>query len=1207
MNWGIRRKLLVIPIAATTLLVVALVLMLRIAHIYGDDTAGEFSEQRALADLHIAIQQRLDTHYGKLSLAVNLAVLGGRSETVPDAFVPLAQECSTILGDLDGLRRATGLQGATSKLLGEGREQLAGYCSEVSQLAAQSVPVAAAGRGYLVRAEGAYRQFNTTFTTLRDGRRQAAAAAMRRAGASLKRGLLETGALLALVALLTVGMSLSISRLVNRRVKRLADTMAQLRADPNAAVVLDLSAADEIGDIERGFSAMLSEVRAHQERLAESATRLTEVNRELELQIHSKTQAEDALRQSKEFLQMAQGAGGIGIFELDLHTGLMRGSDLLFQLFGMASGNGLITQEQWFAAVYPEDLETLIAQFGQAVNGGSQFHVEYRVLRPDGSVIWISATGRVLLDGFGAARRVIGTVADIHGRKIVEEELRRTAKSLAIAQKAGGIATFDVNVLTGDTVQSGNMREIVGVPPDQPLPNLPLWLELVHPEDRELVKHPLRVPGADGTAYQREYRIIRADGSVRWLNERGVAMHTITGDTARITGAIIDTTERKSAEAAMLELEARLERAVRGTSDVLWEWDSVTDEIWIASRFREVLGYGERDPLPATAQEFASYLHEEDVPRVDESVHKHLADGTPYDIEARMKSKSGAYEWVRIRGVADTDPTGQGRRISGSIQIITEKKRTELALIEATNAAAAASRAKSEFLANMSHEIRTPMNGVIGMTQLLADSRLTATQREYVEVIRSSGENLLALINDILDVSKIEAGRMDLEALDIDLRQIVASAITTLGASATAKGLALIADFRPDVPSTVRGDPLRLRQILFNLVGNALKFTSKGKVTVEVALESMDNGRPQVRFSVRDTGIGIAPDRLDRLFKSFSQVDSSTTRHFGGSGLGLSIVKRLTELMGGRVGVDSEVGRGSVFWFTAKFDRASASHASHKPAVPDPAPATQAAPGSFAGAHVLLVEDNAVNQKVAQKYLEKLGITSDLARNGAEAVEAWQHGRYDLILMDCQMPVMDGFEASREIRRREQDGQHVPIVALTANALASDRSNCLAAGMDEHLPKPLELTKLEACFARYLAGRSFVARTPAQEKAAPAATDTDAPVDLRALRELVGNDDDFQRELVRTFIASGDTTLAQIVEALAANDFATLRKSAHSLKGASANIRAQALSLAAKNLEAHAAGQNGEACRAQLEPLRAQYARARDYLEAAAGKKAAGG
>jgi PAS domain S-box-containing protein len=628
--------------------------------------------------------------------------------------------------------------------------------------------------------------------------------------------------------------------------------------------------------------------------------------------------------------------------------------------------------------------------------------------------------------------------------------------------------------------------------------------------------------------------------------------------------------------------------------------------MWIAPRFRELLGYDGNDPMPMTAWEFGTYVHEEDGQKVIESARRHLADGTPHDVEVRLKRRDGTYDWVRIRGVAEPEQPGQHRRMSGSIQVITEKKRTELALIEATNAAASASRAKSEFLANMSHEIRTPMNGVIGMTQLLADTRLSAAQREYVEMIRSSGETLLKLINDILDVSKVEAGRMELESLDVDLRTTVSEAVATLGAQAAAKGLALKAGVGPDVPSAVRTDPTRLRQVLFNLIGNAIKFTSRGSITLDVSLETADDVRALVRFSVRDTGIGIPPDRLDRLFKSFSQVDSSTTRHFGGTGLGLSIVRQLADLMGGSVGVESEVGRGSVFWFTAQFELASDDHRVPNQQSRLNRPPAAVARQTFPGAHVLLVEDNTVNQKVAQRYLEKLGVSCDVARNGQEGIEAWHKGTYDLILMDCQMPVMDGFEATREIRRRELHGKHVPIVALTANALASDRQNCLAAGMDEHLAKPLELAKLEECLAQFVAGQgSRAADEPKHEDtapavAAPASPSGEAPVDLAALRDLVGDDLDFQRELIETFIASGDATLAQIVEALNANDLPAVRKSAHSLKGASANIRAQALSAAARELESRAAHDNAAACREQLQPLRAQFERTRDFLKTTA-------
>jgi PAS domain S-box-containing protein len=1171
-NWGIRRKLHVIPVAATALLIFALLLMARVMGTYGEIARGEMGEYRRIGNQHIELQQRLANHFGDLSVAVATAMLDGKPRLPPDTLRSLAGQCHGIERDLITLHQAPGLQAATMRMISAASGELAQYCSAVDQAATRAATGAAAAlHGDLINAASAYDRFNMAFTALRDARRQASGAALVRINEVLKQGLIEAGIVLALVALLTIGMSVSISRLVNRRLKRLTDTMSALRRDPAAPIDLDLTAGDEIGDIERGFSAMVADIRA-----------------------------------SKEFLQMAQSAGGIGIFELDLGTGLMRGSDVLFRLLGMPSGNGLITQEQWLAAVHPEDLEALIAQFALAVRTSGQFHVEYRVLRPDGSVLWTSATGRVLLDGFGAARRVMGTVADVHRRKLVEEDLRRTAKSLAIAQKAGGIATFDVNLLTGEAVQSDNMREILGIRADEPLPNRALWLELVHPEDRSQVEHPLRVPGSDGASYQREYRILRADGSVRWLSERGVATHTSSGQTARVVGAVIDVTERKSSEAAMLELEERLERAVHGTSDALWEWDTATHDMWIAPRLRELLGYEETDPLPTTTLEFAGYVHKEDGRKILDSARRHLAQGTPHDVEVRLRRKDGTYDWVRIRGVAEPQREGQHRRMSGSIQVITEKKRTELALIEATNAAASANRAKSEFLANMSHEIRTPMNGVIGMTQLLADTRLSAAQREYVEMIRSSGETLLKLINDILDVSKVEAGRMDLESLDVDLRTTVSEAVATLGAQAAAKGLALKAGVGPDVPSAVRTDPTRLRQVLFNLVGNAIKFTSRGSITLDVSLESADDVRALVRFSVRDTGIGIPPDRLDRLFKSFSQVDSSTTRHFGGTGLGLSIVRQLADLMGGSVGVESELGRGSVFWFTAQFELASDDHR-----VPNQQPRLNQPPAAvarqtFPGAHVLLVEDNTVNQKVAQRYLEKLGVSCDVARNGQEGIEAWHKGTYDLILMDCQMPVMDGFEATREIRRQERHGKHVPIVALTANALASDRQNCLAAGMDEHLAKPLELARLEECLAQFVAGHgSGSGDEPKREGTAPivtaaAAPPGEAPVDLAALRDLVGDDTEFQRELIETFIASGDATLAQIVEALNANDLPTVRKSAHSLKGASANIRAQALSAAARELESRAAHDNADACREQLQPLRAQFERTRDFLKATA-------
>ena len=518
--------------------------------------------------------------------------------------------------------------------------------------------------------------------------------------------------------------------------------------------------------------------------------------------------------------------------------------------------------------------------------------------------------------------------------------------------------------------------------------------------------------------------------------------------------------------------EERLKLVLTGSNTGFWDWDTLSGSVVYSTGWKAMLGFGE-DEVGSSLAEWDTRLHPDDRQRSHEFVDRHLRGETDlFENVARMKHKDGSYVWIMARGRALRDETGKVYRFVGTHFDLSQQKALEQRLREAEDLqrvarehAEAASRAKSIFVASMSHEIRTPMNGVLGMLQLLQDTPLNDAQLRLVANAEKSAAALLDVIGDILDLSKVEAGKIDLVSKPFQPSALFAEVEALMRQRSDAKDVLLDTRLPENMPAWVCGDAGRLRQILINVLGNAIKFTDHGSVHLHVHARTAWAELPSVDFEiiVRDTGIGFSDDFLQHLFEPFSQHDGSTTRRHDGTGLGLAISRSLIELMGGTINAKSTAGKGSEFRICLQFPLADA------PALSGAASGQQVKAQSFEG-KVLVVEDNEMGQTVARLMLEQFGFTVDVAANGAEGASKAASGQYRAVLMDCQMPVMDGFEATQEIRRHERSSgtKPVPVIALTANVQPGDVEHCLQSGMNDFLPKPLRKQSLLSVLAKHL-------------------------------------------------------------------------------------------------------------------------------------------
>jgi PAS domain S-box-containing protein len=670
-----------------------------------------------------------------------------------------------------------------------------------------------------------------------------------------------------------------------------------------------------------------------------------------------------------------------------------------------------------------------------------------------------------------------------------------------------------------------------------------------------------------------------------------------------ITGAVSivrDVTEAKRTLVALRESELRLSYALEATEEGVWDWVISSDVVRHNAQWCRILGLDERF-LEHPLAFFAGLIHPDDRPAVMARVDRAVKSGEPYLSRHRLRHAGGAYMLVLDRGrVVEHGDDGIGTRMVGSFSDVTASERisAELELhrhhleelvsersrqVEVLNAelsrraaeAEAANRAKSAFLANMSHEIRTPMNAIIGLTHLMKRDAVAPELVARIEKISDAADHLLTIINDILDISKIEAGKLSLVLGDVSLREVVDAVAALIADQARRKQMEVVLETDPAIPERVRGDATRIKQALLNYAVNAVKFTERGQVRIRLGLVELADVDCVVRFEVEDTGIGIEPSKLALLWDPFEQADASTTRRYGGTGLGLAITRSLAAMMGGETGVDSLSGVGSRFWFTARLGRDTVEPGVAVAPVADPADSFEESRlrRDHRGARVLLAEDNPINQEVASELLLAVGLDVDIADDGEVAVARAKAKRYDVVLLDVQMPVMDGLKAAVAIRSIP-GYEATPILAMTANVFGDDRAACLAVGMNDHVGKPVDPAVLYRALLKWLPPAAPGGAGADGGRAIPDATrDQDeyptAPIDLAtALKYARGDRETFLRRLDR-FLANYSNSPAEIRSALAEGRRPDAARSAHSIKGSAAFVGALRLMSAAGALEAN--------------------------------------
>ncbi|TWB44523.1 CHASE domain-containing protein [Nitrospirillum pindoramense] len=818
-------------------------------------------------------------------------------------------------------------------------------------------------------------------------------------------------------------------------------------------------------------------------------------------------------------------------------------------------------------------------QYEDCVRRGVPFRdLAYDLAGEDGALRHIVISGTPILDAAGACVGYRGSGRDVTEQLRAEEALRASQRFIrAIADNIPGMVGYWDKDLRC-RFANDRYRKWLGKTSEEILGQSAMALL-----DAELfaANKPYMDGALRGETQRFERTLTRRDGrpTDSWIHYMPDVDHE--GAVQGFYVLVTDVTPLKRAERELRATSSRLALATKASGIAIWEYDVASGQLdWDEQMFQL---YGRPPTHGHGPTVWREQCHPDDIARVEAEFRRVVQGNADLDIEFRIRRPGGGLRHVKAASITEKNAEGRPVRIIGVNWDITEMRDREAALVAAQTAAEAASRAKTDFLANMSHEIRTPMNAILGLTHLLGDLDLGPQQRDFVTKIAAAGRSLLDLINDILDFSKVEAGRLDLEHAAFRLQDLVDGLLSLVSVSADERKLALSAKIAPDVPAAVVGDRLRLQQVALNLLGNAIKFTHAGSVAMTIDLI----GRPALdqavlRFAVTDTGIGIPREIIPTLFSAFTQADTSTTRRYGGSGLGLAICKRLVDLMGGEIGVDSQPGAGSTFWFTVpvRVAEPAATQAPARPTRPAEAGGRQR-PKRLDGMRLLMVEDNAINQDVGRLLLQSEGATVTIAGDGQQAVD-WLRATprdFDLVLMDMQMPVMDGYEATRLIRA-ELGLTALPIIALTAGVLDAERARAYEAGINDFLTKPFDLEGLVATIRRHLSDAHGTAEEIASRLRALV-----PDIDQRLAQLGLADDWDLYITLLRRLIGQFGETVSAIFEAVNRQDWQAASAHLLALNAAAEQVAVPPVAAAAAEAETALRRQDESACRSALGAL----------------------